>query len=296
MASQATPAIPEQTTPVDETTETDGTKLSRRNVAATALWATPVVIASVPAPAMAASNVIITANVCELFYGSGTINVQTHSIYWGISSDTGTIPAGTVVTYSVTVDPTTNPDGLTDWEIPTNMYPGGYTVTSTNGPWYISYSPARGTAMTGTQTFTVTITFNQDYVGNFCAASIWNDTYTLRPASTITISGPTVTGALSAGSMGLKYRSARRYPTAINSTGRLPRVFQTKVGTQSCFPPVQYSILLSRTGFDNVTTYPSGTTLTNPCAWDGLGCAGTTGPSIPREGVVQTSQFVANVC
>lgn len=269
---------------------------SRRQVATGALWAVPTVVMSTAAPSLAASSAVITGKVCKLFYGSGTVNYQTHSIYWGVTSDTGTIPAGTVVKFTVIVDPSTNPDGLTGWDVPTNEYPAGYSVTSTAGPWYISYSPARGTALTGSQSFTVVITFNEAYVGSFCAASIWNDTFTLRPASTISISGATVTGAASAGTSGLSYQAARRYPNSINSTGRLPHVFISKSGLQSCYPPVQWSIVLSKTGADNVTTYPSGYTVPSPCTWDGLTCSGTTGTSIPRLGAVQTAQFIANIC
>ena len=53
MASQATLATQQQETHADETS---GTKMSRRNVAASALWAAPVIAASVAAPALAASG------------------------------------------------------------------------------------------------------------------------------------------------------------------------------------------------------------------------------------------------
>lgn len=277
-------------------------QLSRRSVAKGAAWAVPVVAAASQAPALAASSDVITANVCQLFYGSASNSYQTHSIYWGISSSSGTIPAGTVVSYQVTVD--TSTASTTSWNIPSNEYPSGYTATDTTGPWYISYTPARGTAMTGTQTFTVSVTFNQAYTGSFCAASVWTSgtSYNLASGATITIAGGTVTGgagAVSAGASGLKYQSARRYPTSINSGGRSPQYFQSKSGVQTCYPPTQYSVLLSNTGFDNVTCYPTNTNIPSAarCTWGTTSCsASPTGLCTPVSGGVQSGQLTTSYC
>lgn len=271
---------------------------TRRTLAKGAAWSLPAVMVAVAAPAFAASQYpTVTGRVCQLFYGSGTTNVQTHSIFWGITSSSGVIPAGTIVSYKVCVTPPSTSD---TWTIPTNEYPSGYSPTATNGPWYISYRNATdtgaissGTMQTGPQCFTVRVTFNQAYTGSFCAASIWNDTFTLRPASAIditengVIAGPAITG----GPGTLKYTAARRYPKSINSSGRTPHYYTSKSGVQSCYPAVQYAVELSNTGADNVTCYPSGTVVPTPCSWDGLGCSGTTGLCAPRSGGPQSGQY-----
>ncbi|MFZ2503371.1 MAG: hypothetical protein WAW88_11935, partial [Nocardioides sp.] len=81
--------------------ETSG-GMTRRSLARGAAWTLPVVAMAAPAPAFAASPPKITGTVCALFYGSGTINLQVHTITLGLTSDTGTIPAGTVMTWTVT--------------------------------------------------------------------------------------------------------------------------------------------------------------------------------------------------
>lgn len=290
---------------------------SRRSLAKGAAWAVPTVALAAGAPAMAASPVPTTigSTVCDLFYGGGTVNQQTHSIFFSFTSTSGIIPAGTTVTQQVCVDPSTNPDGLRDWKIPTNTYPGGSTSTSTDGAWYIHYTTTggtpltAGTTMTGAQCFNVLFTFNQDVSTTTMGCLngiIWNDIYTLRPASTITVTsntsvtGPTGVSAAASGSLG--YRSARRVPTTINTAGRLSMKFTSKSGSQSCYPQVEMSQMLQSDGADDVVCYPSGTNITTSrCNWtDGTSttcAASSTGLCTPPyKGAVSGQTTIPQMC
>lgn len=157
--------------------------------------------------------------------------------------------------------------------------------------------------MTGTQTITVSVKFNQAYTGAFCAGSDWTSgtSYNLATNSAITITSGTVTGTgvKSAGSSGLAYNSARRNPTSVNQGGRSPHKFTSKSGLQSCYPPVQYSVLLSNTGYDNVTCYPTVGDIPSAarCTWSGTSCdPSTIGVCTPIAGGVQSGQLVTSYC
>ncbi len=263
-------------------------RVSRRALAAGAAWSVPVVGLTSATPALAASyGPIITGNVCQLFYGKGDINKQEHSIFLGVTSSSGTIPAATVVSWTVCVDPITNPDGGTTWTLPTREYPQGTSATDTSGDWFFSYETATaspsipgtalsiGASQTGAKCFVVKVTFNKARTTSFCAAIVWTDIYTLRPASTITItsngyiSGPAQGG----GTGGLKYKAARRYPTTIKTSGRTPHIFQSKSGSQTCWPPVSTAVGMQSDGADDVVCYPAKPSgLTTPCSWNGKMC------------------------
>ena len=271
--------------------------VSRRSVAIGAAWAVPAVAFAGAAPAFAASRRTVTGTICRLFYGSGTINYQVHSVYLGVTSSDGIIPAGTVLTWTFTVSGGGSGTGGNNL-IPTTNY-------SANGSWTMTLSQATGTAITGT--FTATLTFNADYNtgagpgGTWCApALVWTDIYTIRPGASLSVTStgslPTNKGTFTGGS--LSYTVARRHPTSINTSGRTPHVNVSKSGAQACYPEIQWSRLLSYDGYDNVTTYPAGTTVPNPCTWSVTSCSGTTGLSTPRAGAtVQSSQYVtAQLC
>ena len=191
--------------------------LPPRSIAKGDAWATPAIAIGATAPAFAASahKPTISGSICQLFYGSGTINQQTHSMYLGITTTTGTIPAGTTISWTICVS-----GGGGTSEVPTTNY-------SANGIWTLTLSPA-----------------------------------------------------------------------TINTTGRTPHYFLTKSDTQTCYPPVQYSRVLSSNGTDNVTCYPSGTSVTSSCTWDGRFCnSSTTGLCTPPYvGGAQSGQITTNIC
>lgn len=256
-------------------------KISRRTLAKGAAWAIPAVTVVGAVPAFAASGgPTVSGSICRLFYGDGTINYQTHSIYLGITTSTGIIPAGTTISWTIAVSGGGAGTGGTN-EVPTTNY-------SANGSWTLSLDQTSGNAIVGGM-FTVTIHFNTDYTtgagpgGTWCnAALVWTDIYSLRPGASISVSSnaPTGSGIVSGGSGTLSYTVARRHPTSVNTTGRTPHIYISKSGTQACYPGIGYSRLLNTNGTDNVTTYPAGTTLptsSNPCTWDGRFCWSATG-------------------
>lgn len=219
----------------------------------------------------------MTATVCRLFYGGGTINYQVHSIYLGVTSSTGVIPAGTRLTWTVNVSGGGAGTGGTN-EVPT-------TNSSQNNIWSLEISQPAGTA---TSSFTATLVFNQDLTigtGTWCApALVWTDIYSVRPGANISTSTTGTVGSSGTFSGGeLSYTVARRHPTSVNTTGRTPHVYLTRSGAQTCYPAISYSRLLNTNGTDNVTTYPTGVTPPgNRCSWDGRFCnSSSTGQSSP---------------
>ena len=248
------------------------TTIDRRTVAQGTLWAVPVIMAAASAPAFAASPGVVSAGICGLFYGGGTINSQTHSIFLSVEG-TGTIKKGTTVTWNVSVTGGGSGTGGTNM-VPNLTYSADniYTLTTT---------PASGTPVSS---FTVTLTVNQDTdAGNLgCDAGIrlvWTDTTTIRPGATVSISGSSNQPTSQKSS--LSYTVAKRWPNSVNSAGRTPHVYLSKSGAQTCYPSIQWSRVLPKDGYDNVTCYGSAST----------GCTPSSG------GTVQTSQYVTpQVC
>lgn len=277
--------------------------ISRRSVAKGAMWSVPAVAVASAAPAMAVSGpATIGAAVCNLFYGTGTINNQYHTIFFQLSSNTGTIPAGSVITNQVCVDPSTDPAGGTTWNIPTSTYPA-------NNDFAISFTDSNGnpvssgTQMSGSQCFNVVFTFNNDVDPSKygCLNGIvWNDVYQLRPASTITVTqNASVTGSTSAGTGSVKYKASRRYPNTVNNNGRLPHTFINKSGTITCFTSVSSSQQLQSDGADDVVCYPTGTNITTArCTWGTSTCApSTTGLCTPPyKGAVSGQTNIPAMC
>lgn len=240
--------------------------VSRRAVAQGLAWSVPAVAATAAAPAFAASPTTVGGSACSLFYGAGGTNNQTHEVSLGVTSTTGIIPAGTVLTWTITVG--ADPSGRTSG-VPTTNY-------SANDLWDLTLSPSTGSI----GTLTATMRFNQDYNygnpgGTWCAAQlVWNDTFILRPRApmTVTSNGATTApaGVTSAGTGTLAYTVAKRHPNSVNTTGRQPHVYTSKSGTQECYPAIGYSRVLNSNGTDNVTTYPAGVTPPGDRgAWDG---------------------------
>lgn len=250
-------------------------------------------MAASAAPAFAASPPKVYGTACELFYGAAGTNFQTHSLYLGVYTSSGIIPAGTTLTWDVTMAGGGN-------EIPSTNY-------SQTGLWTLTLSAASGTVASS---FTATIVFNQDYVtglgvggGTWCAAAlVWTDIYSILPGARVTITSnqPTGSGIIPGGAGSLSYTVADRHPQAINQTGRAPHYYTSRTGTQTCYPLVQYSRLLPNDGYDNVTCYPTGTTgLSLPCTWGTTSCASSaTGLCTPRKSstVVDTQYVTPAVC
>lgn len=252
---------------------TSRTNVSRRTIAKGAAWAVPAIAVASAAPAYAASRpTVVAASVCSLFYGSGTVNYQTHTINLGVTSSTGVIPAGTTLTWTVSMSGSDN-------EVPTTNY-------SQNNIWTLSLSQASGAVATS---FTATLTFNQDYTlpdganSTWCAPGlVWTNIYSIRPATTVSVStSGTVgdSGSLNPGQ--LTYDVAKRYDSS--SSNPIPHIYTTKSGSQACWPSIQYSRVLSANGRDNVTTYP--TDVIPPgsrCTWADYRCnSSATGQSSP---------------
>lgn len=270
-------------------TSTKPSTISRRTLAKGAAWSVPAVAIASSAPAFAASpeKPEVWGTACQLFYGSGQINMQTHDIFLGIRTSTGVIPAGTTLSWQVCMS------GSTQNQVPIPNY-------DANAQWTLSISHPKGTVI-GNGCFTATIHFSQDYTtgagpgGEWCGPRLqWttlNDAR-LDPNTQISLTanaaGPGIAGPTTGS---LVYKVAKRHPNSINTSGRSPHTFISKTGGQLCYPPVQYSRVLSSDGFDNVTCYPSGTTLTNPCSWGGTSCSGTTGTCIPRTTGPKSGQY-----
>lgn len=269
--------------------------VSRRSLAAGAAWAVPAIAIASAAPAMALSAGV-QGSICQLFYGGGTINTQTHSMYLGVTTTNGIIPKDTVISWTICVTGGGSGTGGTN-EYPTTNY-------AANGSWTLTLSGTSGAALPANGCFTATLTTLVDYNtgagagGTWCApALVWNDTYSIRPGASVSATSNAATGpgVQSTGSGTLTYTAARRYPTSINTSGRTPHYYLSKSGTQTCYPEVQYSVLLSSTGYDNVTCWPAGVTVASPCTWGTTSCSGTTGQCEPRAGGVQGGQHVTPV-
>lgn len=248
---------------------TPSAQLSRRTVAAGLAWSVPTLAAVSAAPAFAVSPRLNPPGAaCKLFYGTGTINAQEHSIFFGIPSTNGEVPAGTTVYWTITMSGGIGTGGAN--EVPTLEY-------SPSNEWTLTTDPVAGTVASS---FTVTFVANRAIPapsGTWCGPrAIWNTTdYTLRPGAAITISS---TGSLlnpttkkwEPASSGLSYNVAKRHPNNVNTAGRAPHVYKSKSGIQACYPPIQYSRVLNTNGTDNVTTYPAGVTPPGSRGtWDG---------------------------
>lgn len=224
---------------------------SRRMIVKGSAWALPVVVASANIPAYAASRSIVSGTVCSLFYGAGaSVNYQVHNLSLGVTSSTGIIPAGTEITWSFTMS------GTNVMEVPTTNY-------SPNSRWTLTLTPSSGT---GTSQFTVTLRANVELTTqeiNCTPRLIWNDTYSIKGGTTISMTSR-VSGAISSPSS-LSYTVANRYPTSVNRPGRTPHIYLSKSGDQTCYPDIQYVITAASkltscgtNGNDTSTTYPDG--------------------------------------
>lgn len=204
--------------------------LSRRTLAKGAAWSVPVIAVSAPAWAAAASRTVVGASICSLFYGSTTsVNYEVHSIYLGVTATDNLIPAGTTFTWTVTMSGSGN-------EVPTLNY-------SQNNSWTLSTSPAPGDVASS---FTVTLRTNTAVSAssiNCAPALVWNDIYSIKPATTVTISTK-VTGTNLGGTTPstLSYTVAKRTLTGINETGRRAHIYLSKSGGQTCYPTIRYTL------------------------------------------------------
>ncbi len=203
--------------------------LSRRTLAKGAAWSVPVIAASAVAPAYAASRTIVGGTVCDLFYAAGaSTNYQGHELQLGVTSNDGTVPAGTVITWTVGMS------GGSAMEVPSTNY-------SRNDLWELSLSPAPGTQ---TSSFTVTLRVNQTMAVdqlNCTPKLIWTSVYSIEGGTTVNISSTTTGDNIAGGTpSSLSYRVAERHPTGVNQSGRTAHVYLSKSGGQTCYPAIRY--------------------------------------------------------
>lgn len=223
--------------------------VSRRRVVTAGAWATPLVAIAVAAPAAAASTLQtrVSGTICRLDYGKGELSYQRHGISLGLESSTGSVPAGTVFVWSVIMsDPVTGAKAIN--AVPTLEY-------SPSEAWTLTASPDEGKKASA---FSVILTANRDITSPWCGPRmVWTDLsrYRLRPGTRIYISSSSTGPGTDPVDVGLEYTVAKRHPSRINDAGREPHNFLSKIGTQTCYPAIQYTRLLDKDGYDNVTCY-----------------------------------------
>lgn len=214
--------------------------LSRRTLAKGAAWSVPVVAAAATVPALAVSptKVVPSGKICRLYFGGGSVNAQTTSVYLSVDDTaTGYVPAHSTITWTFTASSAT---------LPSTNYP-------TNGGWALSrVATANG--------FTVTLTTGNDPVAvsaiNCQARLIWDgssdvNSARITPKSTLSYTSQQNTPANS-----LAFTIPRRYGTSVNDNNRTPLIFTSS--DDKCYPEVQWSNIgnASTSHKDNLTDYP----------------------------------------
>lgn len=208
------------------------TTISRRNLAQGAAWASPVILATAGTPSYAASQIpTVTGFVDSLFYDPGTTTYQDHRMRLGVSSSTGTVPAGTTITWTI------NASGTTGNAAPTLFY-------STNPAWTLTISPAAGTKTAST--FVITLVTSADVAASTLTGGriqvVWNRTYQLKPKTVLSISSTTTGSKVNGLPSALKYTVAKRMPTTVTDGTRTAHIYTSRSGTQSFYPSILYSL------------------------------------------------------
>lgn len=250
---------------------------SRRSLAKGAAWTVPAVALAGAAPAMAASQDTYAGGVCQIFYGGGTVSQQNTQVFLGITSTAATIPKGTVVTWTVTLD------GSTGYVKPSYMQVPNVNYT-TSGGWTLSTSPATGTNIASGGSFTVTWTATADVEASALAcgnevqngglpALEWPDSG--RPALgtgvTVTVAsgGSAPAGGGTVNPKSLKWQVPRRISNSGGISSAPTRYISSSDG---CYPITRYSYIAGNTaaqgtngsscgagGNNSSTLYPDGT-------------------------------------
>lgn len=243
-------------------------KVSRRTVAKGVAWSVPAVAAAQAVPSFAASgnreSNAVGGSVCEIFYGGGSQSTQRMSVYLmidytKISTGTATspqvIPAGTTVTWNVTMDASTSYSAVAKYtQVPNVNY-------SKKSDWKLTVNPKSGT---NTSSFTVTWTANQDVnpsafkcncndgaQNEQLPALIWPDSGgpQISPGVTVTVSstssvpakkdssGNIVDGATQTSSLSWKVPRRRSTSKAVDYA----TVYLSKSGQQTKWPSTKYA-------------------------------------------------------
>ena len=210
--------------------------ISRRTLAKGAAWSVPVIAASAAAPAFAASRTIVGGTVCRLYYGAtSSTNFEVHTINLGVTSNDGTIPAGTEFTWTVSFDNSTT-------QAPTLSY-------SPSNLWTLTTSQPGGQVV-ASGSFTVTLTVNRDATPSDIGCGpglVWNETFRIRSGTTVTVTtAATGDDILRGNPATLRYTLGKQFGT-VSSLSRRPHRYLDKSGGQVCFPEVHYKIIAATT-------------------------------------------------
>lgn len=227
-------------------------QISRRSIAKGVAWAAPTAVIATAIPAYAVSPKV-TGNVCEIFYGGGNNSVQTTNVYFSIDAPNG-IPAGTVLTWTVTTDRPVS--------VPSLSY-------SQNNGWTLSTSPSTGTAVSS---FTVTFRANRDLSAIGCGPYMFWDgsgsggTASISTGTRISVAS-TTSGTATGDNSSLTWTIPKRNSTSMS----LPTAMRYISSSTGCYPPVQYAFKSGNTaaygtngafcgdgGNNSSTLYPNG--------------------------------------
>lgn len=154
-------------------------QIRRRSLAKGAAWAAPIAVASMAAPAYAASSPS-SAFVCLIASGAGTASAQETIVHFNFSANSGSkVKKGTIYRYTVTA---TAPSGSTAPADPVLI--DGATIKLTRDKDVVSGS---------TRTFELTIEVLDDIIPQCGTAGIkWqNSDSPIAPNSTVTLTSST---------------------------------------------------------------------------------------------------------
>lgn len=208
------------------------TAISRRNLTKGAAWASPVILATAVTPAYAASQIpTVTGFVDSLFYDPGTTTYQDHRMRLGVSSSTGTVPAGTTITWTINASGTTG-----------NAAPALFFGADT--AWSLTISPVAGTKTAST--FVITLITNADVAASTLTGGaiqvVWNRTYQIKPKTVLSVSSTTTGSKVNGLPSALKYTVAKRMPATASDATRTAHIYTSRSGTQANYPSILYSL------------------------------------------------------
>ncbi|MDO5644504.1 MAG: hypothetical protein Q4G21_02260 [Dermabacter sp.] len=209
-------------------TPTEQRQISRRSIAKGVAWAAPTAVIATAIPAYAVSPKV-TGTVCQIFYGGGTVNVQTTNVHLDIVAPNG-VPAGTVLTWTVTTDKAVGVPGLS---------------TSGNNGWTLTTNLPKGTSTTS---FTVTFRALQDTGTLNCGPfMVWDGSGSAGsssiPVGTRITVASTTSGTATGDNSSLTWTIPKRASTSIAG----PTAMRFVSSSTSCYPPVRYAFMAGNT-------------------------------------------------